>query len=102
MAYFRKESPKFDGENYLDWKNKMVTHLQCIGFEVFDVTIKAAKIPTLEDLAKDDATKRKNELFHQNVIAKEPLISALSDSEFFRDKEGRHCPQDMEVPSRHI
>ena len=70
MEYFRKESPKFDGENYLDWKNKMVTHLQCIAFEVFNVTIQAAKIPTLEDLEKDDDTDAQKELFHYNAIAK--------------------------------
>ena len=28
---FRKESPRFDGTNYDSWKDKMKTHLLCMG-----------------------------------------------------------------------
>ena len=66
MEFFRKDSPKFDGENYLDQKNKMIKHLQCISFEVFEVAIKEVKIPSLVDLAKEDATSKKKDLLHQN------------------------------------
>lgn len=84
MAFFRKDSPKFDGENYLNWKNRMMTHLQCIAFEV---AIKEVEISSLEDLAKDDATSKQNNLFHQNAIAKESLINALSNSEILEIKK---------------
>ena len=52
MSFFRKGSPKFDGENYLDQKKKMMTHLQCISFEIFEVATKEVQIPSLSDLAK--------------------------------------------------
>ena len=28
---FRKDSPRFDGANYDSWKEKMKTHLLCMG-----------------------------------------------------------------------
>ena len=87
MTYFRKESPKFDGENYLDWKKKMITHLQCVGFEIFEIATQEVVIPSLKDLAKDDATNRQKETFTNNAIAKEALINVLSDSEFSEIKK---------------
>ena len=87
MSYFRKESPKFDGENYLDWKNKMITHLHCVGFEIFEIYTQEVVIPSLKDLAKDNATNRQKDIFTHNAISKESLISALSDSEFFEIKK---------------
>ena len=35
---FRKESPKFDGTNYDNWKDKMKTHLLCMGPGYWHVT----------------------------------------------------------------
>ena len=31
MVNFRKESPKFGGVNFDSWKEKMKTHLLCLG-----------------------------------------------------------------------
>lgn len=87
MSYFRKESPKFDGENYLDWKNKMIIHLQCVGFDIFEIATQEVVIPSLKDLSRDDATSKQKDTFIANAVAKEALISALFDSEFSEIKK---------------
>ena len=35
---FRKESPKFDGTNFDSWKDKIKTHLLCMGLGYWLVT----------------------------------------------------------------
>ncbi|GLJ31051.1 hypothetical protein SUGI_0621380 [Cryptomeria japonica] len=30
---FKKDSPRFDGRNYIVWKNRMEVHLKCLGDE---------------------------------------------------------------------
>ena len=38
MNIFRKDSPRFDGANYDDWKEKMKTHLLCMGLGYWILT----------------------------------------------------------------
>ena len=45
---FKKESLKFDGTNYDSWKDKMKTHLLCIGLGHWLIT-KASKDIVEED-----------------------------------------------------
>ena len=38
MVTLRKESPRFDGINYDNWKEKMKTHLLCMDLEYWLIT----------------------------------------------------------------
>ena len=76
---FKKESPKFNGTNYDSQKDKMKTHLLCIGLGYWLVT------KTLKDILEEDnleiCTKEQQEVFMCNIREREAILSALPKSE---------------------
>ena len=50
VSMFRKESPKFDGTNYDSQKDKMKTHLLCMGLEYWLVTKESKDIVEEDNL----------------------------------------------------
>ena len=58
---FRKESPKFNGTNYESQKDKMKTHVLCMGLGYWLVT-KASKT-IVEDNDHEKHNKEQRELF---------------------------------------
>ena len=58
---FRKESLKFDGTNYDSQKDKMKTHLLCMGPRYWLVTKASKTFVEEDDLEK--CTKEQRELF---------------------------------------
>ena len=62
---FRKDSLKFDGTNYDSWKDKMKTHLLCMG-PGYSLITKAAKNIVEEDNL-ESSTEEKREVFMCNT-----------------------------------
>lgn len=72
---FRKESPRFDGNNYTIWKDQMEVHLKCLGEEYWKLTKNTHNVP----LNGPVTTVEIKDVEH-NIRAKEALISALTNS----------------------
>lgn len=85
MAYYIKEIPKFNAENFDNWKNKMRTHLIYMGIHHWMIKKNEKKLVEESNLASalDDDKK----LFHCNMVTKEELINALSKEKFTEVKE---------------
>ena len=77
---FRLDSLRFDGTNYDSWKEKMKTHLLCMGPGYWILT-KTEKIIIVEDNL-ESCTEEKKELFMCNMRAREALLSALPETEY--------------------
>ena len=58
---FRKDSLKFDGTNYDSWKDKMKTHLLCMGPGYWLITKVAKNIVEEDNL--ESYTKEQREVF---------------------------------------
>lgn len=58
VSHFRKDSPKFDGVNYDSWKEKMKTHLLCMGPGYWLIT-KNGKVLVDEDELEGCTVRRK-------------------------------------------
>lgn len=74
MTYM-KESPKFDGDNYDNWKNNMRTYLINMGIDYYLITKNEIDIKIESMLSW--CTNEKNKLFQYNMIAREALIIVL-------------------------
>ena len=72
---FRKESPTFDGTNYDSQKDKMKTHLLCMGPGYWLVT-KASKNIAEEDNL-ESCTEEQRGVFMCNIRAREAILSTL-------------------------
>ena len=81
---FRKESPRFDGTNYDNQKDKMKTHLLCMGPGYWLVT-KISKTITEEDQL-ETWIKEQREVFMCNIRAREELLLELPESEYSQVK----------------
>lgn len=77
MEYYRKDSPKFYPENFDSWKNKMRTHLFCLGIDYWLITRNKVAIKTKDELTI--ATEDEKKIFSLNMITREALINALSE-----------------------
>ena len=77
---FRKDSLKFDGTNYDSWKEKMKTHLLCMGLGYWILT-KSEKIVIVEkDLETCNEVER--DLFMCDMRDREALLSAPLEIEY--------------------
>ena len=85
MAYYKKKSPKFHGENFDNWKNKMRTQLICMGIDHWMITKNEKQL--VEEATLTSASDDDKKSFHCNMVPREALISALSESEFTEVKE---------------
>ena len=81
---FRKESLKFNGTNYDSWKDKMKTHLLCMGLGYWLVTKVSKDIVEEDNL--ESCTKEQREVFMCNIRAREEIFSALPKSEYSQVK----------------
>ena len=85
VNFFRKESPRFDGTNYDRWKDKMKTHLLCMGPGYCPVTKASKNIAKEENL--ESCTKEKREVFMCNIRAREEILLLLPKSEYSQVKQ---------------
>ena len=77
---FRKDSLKFDGTNYDSWKDKMKTHLLCMGPRYWLVTKVSKDIVEEDNL--ESCTEEQREVFMCNIREREGKLLALPESEF--------------------
>ena len=82
--FFRKESLKFDGTNYDSQKDKMETHLLCMGPGYWLITKVAKDIVEEDNL--ESSTKEQREVFMCNIRAREAILLALLESEYSQVK----------------
>ena len=82
---FRKESPKFDGTNFGSQKDKMKTHLLCMGPGYWLVTKASKEIVEEDDL--ESCTEEQREVFMCNIRAREAILLALPASEYSQVKQ---------------
>ena len=78
--HFRKESLKIDGVNYDSWKQKMKSHLLCMG-PGYWLIIKNEKEVVDEDKL-EEYIEPQRELFMCNMLAREALLTALLENEY--------------------
>ena len=69
---FRKDSPGFDGANYDSWKEKMKTHLLCMGLGYWLLTKRNKEIIKEEKL--EECSEVERDLFMCNMRAREGLL----------------------------
>ena len=77
---FRKDCPKFDGKNYDKWKDKMKTHILCMGPGYWLLTKLEKKI--VEEDKLENFTKEERDFFMCNIRAREALLSSLPENEY--------------------
>ena len=77
---FRKESPKFHGVNFDSWKERMKTHLLCLGPSYWLITKNEKTI--IEEDNLEAGTKDELDLFMCNILAREALLLALPENEY--------------------
>ena len=78
--FFRKDSPRFDGANYETWKEKMKTHLLCMGSGYWILTKSEKTI--VEEGKIEECSKAKRDLFMCNMRVREALLLALPKNEY--------------------
>ena len=76
---FRKESLKFDGINFDSWKDKMKTHLLCMGPGYQLITKVSKEIVEEDDL--ESCTEEQREVFMCNIREREAILLALPESQ---------------------
>ena len=81
---FRKESSKFDGTKYDSWKDKMKTHLLCMGPRYWLITKVSKDIVEEDNL--ESWTEEHREVFMCNIREREGILSALPKSEYSQAK----------------
>ena len=84
MNPFKMESPRFNGTNYDSWKDKMKTHLLCMGLGYWLVTKTSKNIPEEDNL--ETCTKEQREVFMCNIREREAILSALPESDYSQVK----------------
>ena len=82
---FRKESLKFDGTNFDNQKDKIKTHVLCMGPRYWLVTKVSKDIMKEENL--ESCTEKQREVFMCNIRAREAILSALPESEYSQVKQ---------------
>lgn len=80
MNMFRKDSPKFDGINYGSQKEKMKTHLLCMGLRYWILTKLVKTIIKEKDL--EACTEEKRDLFMCDMRDREALLIVLPKIEY--------------------
>ena len=65
---FRKDSPRFDGSNYDSWKEKMKTHLVCMGLGYWILTKSQKTI--IEEEHLEGCSEEERDLFMCNMRAR--------------------------------
>ena len=81
---FRKDSPRFDGVNYHSWKEKLKTHLLCMGPSYWILTKSEKEIVKEEKIEEWSEVER--DPFMCNMRAREALVLALLDNEYSQGK----------------
>ena len=81
---FRKDSPRFDGANYDNWKEKMKTRLLCMGLGYLILTKIEKTI--VEEGKLEECSEPKRDLFMCNMRAREALLSVLPYNEYSKVK----------------
>ena len=76
---FRKDSPRFDWANYDSWKEKIKTHLLCMGLGYWILTKRKKMI--VEEYHLEKCTKEEIDLFMCNMRSREALLSSLLENE---------------------
>ena len=77
---FTKESPKFDGTNYDSWKDKMKTHLLCIGPRYWLVKKLSKNIVEEDNL--ENCIEEQREVFMCNIREREAILSTLPEHKY--------------------
>ena len=77
---FRKESPKFDGTNFDNQKDKMKTHLLCMG-PGYWLPTKTSRIIIDEDNL-ETYTKEQRGVFMCNIRERKEILSTLPESDY--------------------
>ena len=77
---FRKGGPKFDATNYDSWKEKMKTHLLCMGLGYWILTKSEKKI--IEEKELETCTEADRDLFMCDMRAREALLTSLPKIEY--------------------
>ena len=81
---FRKDSPIFDGANYDSCKEKMMTHLLCMG-PSFQLLTKGSKTIVKEEKPKE-CSEEERDMFMCNMRSREKLPSTLQENEYSQVK----------------
>ena len=81
---FRKDSPRFYGIKYDSWKEKMNTHLLCMGLGYWILTKVEKTIMEGDKLENCSDTKR--DMFMYNIREREELLSTLPENEYSKVK----------------
>ena len=77
---FRKDSPRFYGANNESWKEKMKTHLLCMGLRYWILT--KSKKTIIEEENLEGCSEVERDLFMYNMRAREALQIALLENEY--------------------
>ena len=77
---FKKESPKFYGVNFDSWKEKMKTHLLCLGPSYWLIT--KNDITIIEEDRLETCSNDKRDTFMCNILVREALLSELLENEY--------------------
>ena len=76
---FRNNSPIFDGANYDSWKEKMKTHLLCMGLVYWILTKSRKKI--IEEAKLEGCSEEEINLFMCKMRARESLLTTLLEND---------------------
>ena len=77
---FRKYSLKFYGINYDNWKEKMKTHMLCMGPGYWILTKSVKTIIAEKDL--ENCTKDERDIFTCDMRAREEILTTLPEIEY--------------------
>ena len=80
VNHFRKDSPRFDGDDYDFWKEKMKTHLLCMGLG-YQLLRKSEKT-IVKEKKIEECSEAERDLFMCNMRAIEALLLALPENEY--------------------
>ena len=78
MENFRNKSLKFDGINYDSWKEKMKTHLLCMGSGYW-LIIKTRKI-VIKEKKIENYNEEEREIFMCDMREREIILSTLLEN----------------------
>lgn len=84
MNLFRKDSPRLDGANYDSWKEKMKTHLLCMGSGYWLLTKSEKTI--VKEQKIEECSKEERDLFMCDMRDREALLSTLPENEYSQVK----------------
>ena len=81
---FINDNPRFDGANYENWKEKMRTHLICMGLGSW--LLKKSEKIIVKEGKLEECSEVERDLFMCNMRAREALLSALPENEYCQVK----------------